>query len=106
MEGFDAVNKWAFLLTHAYGIIEHPDNLLLAYNEIYRVTKRYIICMEYFSPECREINYRGEEELLWSNDFGKIWLENFPLRCIGYGFSWKKMSGLDNLNWFIFEKVN
>ena len=28
VEGFDAVNKWAFLLTHAYGIIEHPDNLL------------------------------------------------------------------------------
>ncbi|MFT4023468.1 MAG: homoserine dehydrogenase [Flavihumibacter sp.] len=28
VEGYDAVNKWAFLLTHAYGIIEHPDNLL------------------------------------------------------------------------------
>jgi homoserine dehydrogenase len=28
VEGFDAVNKWAFLLTHAYGIIEHPENLL------------------------------------------------------------------------------
>ncbi len=28
VEGYDAVNKWAFLLTHAYGIIEHPENLL------------------------------------------------------------------------------
>jgi homoserine dehydrogenase len=28
VEGFDAVNKWAFLLTHAYGIVEHPSNLL------------------------------------------------------------------------------
>lgn len=28
VEGYDAVNKWTFLLTHAYGIIEHPDNLL------------------------------------------------------------------------------
>jgi homoserine dehydrogenase len=28
VEGYDAANKWAFLLTHAYGIIEHPDNLL------------------------------------------------------------------------------
>ncbi|KIC90737.1 homoserine dehydrogenase [Flavihumibacter solisilvae] len=28
VEGYDAVNKWAFLLTHAYGIIEHPNNLL------------------------------------------------------------------------------
>lgn len=28
VEGFDAVNKWAFLLTHAYGIVEHPDNIV------------------------------------------------------------------------------
>jgi len=28
IEGFDAVNKWAFLLTHAYGIVEHPENNL------------------------------------------------------------------------------
>ena len=28
VDGYDAVNKWAFLLTHAYGIIEHPENLL------------------------------------------------------------------------------
>ena len=28
VEGYDAVNKWTFLLTHAYGIIESPDNIL------------------------------------------------------------------------------
>jgi homoserine dehydrogenase len=28
VEGYDAVNKWALLLTHAYGIIESPDNIL------------------------------------------------------------------------------
>ena len=28
VEGFDAVNKWTFLLTHAYGIKESPENLL------------------------------------------------------------------------------
>jgi homoserine dehydrogenase len=28
VEGYDAVNKWAFLLTHAYGIVEHPKNIL------------------------------------------------------------------------------
>ncbi len=28
VEGFDAVNKWTFLLTHAYGIIEQPENIL------------------------------------------------------------------------------
>lgn len=28
IEGFDAVNKWSILLNHAYGIVEHPDNIL------------------------------------------------------------------------------
>lgn len=28
VEGYDAVNKWAFLLTHAYGIVEHPTHLV------------------------------------------------------------------------------
>jgi len=28
VEGYDAVNKWTFLLTHAYGIVEKPGNIL------------------------------------------------------------------------------
>ncbi|HWB28621.1 MAG TPA: homoserine dehydrogenase [Chitinophagaceae bacterium] len=28
VEGYDAVNKWTFLLTHAYGIVETPGNIL------------------------------------------------------------------------------
>ena len=28
VEGYDAVNKWSFLLTHAYGVVQHPDNIL------------------------------------------------------------------------------
>lgn len=28
IEGYDAVNKWSLLLLHAYGIVEHPDNIV------------------------------------------------------------------------------
>jgi len=28
VEGFDAVNKWSLLLTHAYGIVENPANIV------------------------------------------------------------------------------
>ena len=28
VEGYDAVNKWVIILNHAYGIVEHPDNIL------------------------------------------------------------------------------
>lgn len=30
VEGYDAVNKWSFLLTHAYGIVETPQNILFS----------------------------------------------------------------------------
>lgn len=30
VEGYDAVNKWSILLYHAYGIVEHPDNILFS----------------------------------------------------------------------------
>lgn len=28
VEGYDALNKWTFLLTHAYGIVESPEKIL------------------------------------------------------------------------------
>lgn len=28
VEGYDALNKWTFLLTHAYGIVASPENIL------------------------------------------------------------------------------
>ncbi len=28
VEGYDAVNKWSLLLTHAYGIVEHPSKIV------------------------------------------------------------------------------
>lgn len=102
------LDRHSFDLVFTSGVLIHihPGDLVNAMKEIYRVSKRYIISIEYFSPNCTETEYRGEDNLLWSNDFGAIWLDNFPLRCVGYGFSWKKMSGLDNLTWWIFEKVN
>src|SRR5213078_1662179 len=37
VEGYDAVNKWTFLLTHAYGIVEKPGNIL--FNGIQHIHK-------------------------------------------------------------------
>ncbi|MDE3234841.1 MAG: homoserine dehydrogenase [Bacteroidota bacterium] len=30
VEGYDAVNKWSILLNHAYGIVQHPSNILFS----------------------------------------------------------------------------
>lgn len=85
----------------------HPDNLQIAMGEIYRVSRKFIMCAEYFSDQPREIPYQGKSGMLWARDFGEAWLNGFPgLRCCGYSFAWKRFTGMDNLNWWTFEKVN
>ena len=83
----------------------HPNNLLQACKEIYRVSAKYIVCIEYFSDKNEEIPYRGHDEVLFKCDFGSFWLDNFSdLLLSGYGFNWKRATGLDNLNWWVFRK--
>lgn len=83
----------------------HPENLLQSCSEIYRVTRRYIVCIEYFSDKPVEIPYRGHDGVLFKRDFGSFWIDNFPdLKTRDYGFVWKRLTGLDNLTWWVFEK--
>lgn len=83
----------------------HPDDLLASCREIHRISSRYVVCIEYFSDKAEEIAYRGHSERLFKRDFGGFWLDNFPdLQVVKYGFSWKRLTGLDNLTWWVFEK--
>ena len=95
-----------FDLVFTSGVLIHipPENLLLACSEIYRVSARYIIIIEYFSAEPEMKLYRGEADKLWKRDFGQFWVDNFPLTTVACGFAWKHLTGLDNLTWWIFEK--
>ena len=96
--------KFDIVFTCGVLIHIHPENLLDAMKEIYRVSKKYIVCAEYFSDKDEEINYHGEDGLLFKKDFGSFYLDNFPnLKLIDYGFSWKRVTGMDNLTWWIFE---
>jgi spore coat polysaccharide biosynthesis protein SpsF len=83
----------------------HPDQLLASCQEIHRCSARWIGCIEYFSDKPEMIPYRGEVDRLFKRDFGAFWLDNFPdLRITAYGFAWKRVTGLDNLTWWLFEK--
>lgn len=86
----------------------HPDDLEKATDEIVRVSKKYILCMEYFSHEPEEKTYRGEEGLLFKKDFGAYYLDRFEnLECVDYGFLWQRANKMfDNVNWWLFKKNN
>ncbi|VAV97080.1 hypothetical protein MNBD_ALPHA01-1395 [hydrothermal vent metagenome] len=83
----------------------HPDDLLAACRNIHKSSGKYIVCNEYFSDKPVAIDYRGHDDKLFKRDFGAFWLDNFPdLKCLGYGFEWKRMTGHDNSTWWVFEK--
>jgi pseudaminic acid biosynthesis-associated methylase len=98
----------SFDLVFTSGVLIHisPENLSVAYREIHRVSSRFILSIEYFSEHPVEVPYRGHSNLLFKRDFGLLWKETFPELAIrGSGFFWRPETGLDNLTWWLFEKV-
>lgn len=100
----DGVADLAF--TSGVLIHVHPDNLPASLKEIHRCSNRWIACIEYFSDKPEMIPYRGHDDRLFKRDFGGLWLDSFPdLHIVAYGFAWKRVTGLDNLTWWLFEKA-
>jgi pseudaminic acid biosynthesis-associated methylase len=95
-------------LVFTSGVLIHiaPEDLQRATDEIVRVSKKYILCIEYFSHKPESIVYRGQKNLLFKRDFGAFYLDKYPeLKCCGYGFLWQReFVVFDNLTWWLFEK--
>jgi len=95
-------------LVFTSGVLIHipPDKLETAVREMARVSRRYLLCSEYFSHNPEEIDYRGQKGLLWKRDFGSLFMDVVPnLTVRSYGFLWQReLPHFDNLNWWVFEK--
>jgi pseudaminic acid biosynthesis-associated methylase len=68
-----------FEVVFTSGVLIHiaPDNLSKVITEMYRVSKRYLWCFEYFSEECEEIEYRGQRNRLWKNNFLQLFQDQY-----------------------------
>ena len=94
-------------LVFTSGVLIHvpEDALESALAEIYRVSQRYILTLEYFSPHSHAVSYHGHNDLLFKRDYGGLFLDAFPnLEPVANGFFWKRTTGLDDLNWWLFRK--
>ena len=69
-----------FDLVFTAGVLIHiaPGDLPVAMKEIHRCARQYIWGFEYYSPETKEINYRGHQQLLWKMDYANAYLAQFP----------------------------
>jgi len=72
-----ADNSFDVVFTSGVSIHISPDELAQAMDELHRVSKAYIWCLQYFAPEVAQIRYRDRGELLWKMDFVRAFLERF-----------------------------
>jgi pseudaminic acid biosynthesis-associated methylase len=81
------------------------EDLPTALGEIHRVSRRYILAIEYFDEKETMIHYRGHDDLLWKRDFVKIYGDLFPKLALMRSGYWEKEDGFDRSHWWLFEKT-
>lgn len=97
-----------FDLAFTSGVLIHiaSDAIDNALDEIYRVSRKYIVAIEYGSAkqEDTEVLYRGKQAALWKRDHGAVWQRRYPelklVRTIELGVA----DGYDDCTANLFEK--
>ena len=85
----------------------HPDDLLANMKKLYDLSNTYILIGEYFNRTPVMLDYQGEKNKLFKCDFGKLFIENFNVDVIDYGFLWGHIydsAGFDDITWWLFKK--
>jgi len=103
------LNRYTFDLAFTIGVLIHihPDHLIENMRKIFDYSKKYILIGEYFNRTPIEIEYQGEKDKLFKRDFGRLFVENFNVSVVDYGFLWGHIydnAGFDDITWWLFEK--
>jgi pseudaminic acid biosynthesis-associated methylase len=101
------LKKFDLVFTMGVLIHIHPDDLLVNMNKIFSYSKKYILLGEYFNRTPVMLKYRGEVDKLFKQDFGKLFIENFSVQLVDYGFLWGyeyDSAGFDDITWWLFER--
>lgn len=97
-----------FDLVFTCGVLIHvpPEGLPKAMAELYRVSKRYVMCAEYHDEHEVEVPYRGHTRALWRRNYAKVWQDTFAdLDIVEQGFKGPD-EGFDRITWTLLRKRN
>lgn len=99
----------SFDLVFTMGVLIHinPEQLIDHLEKMFRYSSKYILMGEYFNRTPISIEYQGEKDKLFKRDFGKLFIENFDVKLLDYGFLWGHIydaAGFDDVTWWLFEK--
>ena len=95
-----------FDLAFTSGVLIHisPETVGAALDEIYRVSRRWIVAIEYDAPAETEINYRGHDGALWKRDHGGMWMARHPDLRLVRRIELSAAEGYDDCTAHLFEK--
>jgi pseudaminic acid biosynthesis-associated methylase len=77
---FDIPFKDGFFdLVFTSGVLIHiaPADIKKAIKEIHRCSREYIWGFEYYADSYTQVEYRGQDNLLWKTDFAGLYLNSF-----------------------------
>src|SRR5689334_15109408 len=99
-------SAWADLVFTS-GVLIHisPDTVGAALDEIYRVSNRWIVAIEYDGAVEQEIQYRGHDGALWKRDHGALWTKRYPDLVERKTIFLQAHEGYDDCTAHLFEKV-
>jgi pseudaminic acid biosynthesis-associated methylase len=94
-------------LAFTSGVLIHiaPADVPAAMAELYRVSKRWIIAIEYDAPVEQKIKYRGADEALWKRDHGALWQAQYPDLKLVRRLPLGEADGYDDCTAHVFEKA-
>lgn len=95
----------SFDLAFTSGVLIHIrlKDLPRAIRELYRVSRRYLMCCEYYDEKETPVCYRGRDNLLWRRDFRWHFLKLYPrLRMLRSGHYGEEIG--HRMDWWVFEK--
>jgi pseudaminic acid biosynthesis-associated methylase len=105
---FDLPFKDGFAdLVFTSGVLIHiaPADIPTAMAEMYRVSRRWIVAIEYDAPTEQAINYRGTNDSLWKRDHGGIWKSQYPSLQLRKRIELGASDGYDDCTAHLFEKM-
>ena len=113
--GFDVVHGTAFELpfgdksidlVFTSGVLIHisPATIGVALDEMHRVSRRWIVAIEYDHPLETEVSYRGHEGALWKRAHGTLWLTRHPALRVVRSFPLGAADGYDDCTAHLFER--
>ena len=106
IEPLSSGRKYDLAFTSGVLIHINPEELGKVYQNLYDLSSRYILVVEYYNPKPVTVNYRGHDNRLFKRDFAGELIDKFGLKLRDYGFLYHRDNYFpqDDLTWFLLEK--